>query len=148
MPIAPLSLKATYLQQFHDAPLGAHQGYMKTLLRLQENVYWVGIPMDTQNYCNSCDACNQAKPALPQPVLLVNMSMSKPWEMLRVDILKVSMSCQGNSYTLVIQDYFIKWPVAIPLKDQTVESTVKALVEIFSIYVIPTYIHSDQGAIL
>ena len=102
--------------------------------------------MDTQNYCNSCDACNQAKPALPQPVLLVNMSMSKPWEMLRVDILKVSMSCQGNSYTLVIQDYFIKWPVAIPLKDQTVESTVKALVEIFSIYVIPTYIHSDQGA--
>ena len=53
----------------------------------------------------------------------------------------------GNSYILVIQDYFTKWPVAIPLKDQTVESTVKALVEIFSIYVIPTYIHSDQGAI-
>ena len=36
--------------------------------------------------------------------------------------------------------------MAIPLKDQTAESTVKALVETFSIYGIPTYIHSDQGA--
>ena len=146
VPIAPLSLKATYLQQFHDAPLGAHQGYMKTLLRLQENVYWVGMATDTQNYCDSCDACNQAKPALPQPVPLVNMPMGKPWEMLGVDILKVPMSCQGNSYILVIQDYFTKWPVAIPLKDQTAEGTVKALIETFSIYGIPTYIHSDQGA--
>ena len=36
--------------------------------------------------------------------------------------------------------------MAIPLKDQTAESTVKALIETFSIYGISTYIHSDQGA--
>ena len=73
---------------------------MKTLLQLQENVYWVGMATDTQNYCDFCDACNQAKPALPQPVPLVNMPMGKPWEMLGMDILKVPMSCQGNSYYL------------------------------------------------
>ena len=81
---------------------------MKTLLRLQENGFWVGMATDTQNYCDSCDACNQAKPAIHQPVSLVNMPMGKPWEMLGVDTLKVPMSCQGNSYILVIQDYFIK----------------------------------------
>ena len=98
---------------------------------------------DTQNYYNLCDACNQTKPALTQLVPLVNMPIGKPWEMLGVDILKVPMLCQGNSNILVIQDYFTKWPVAIPLKDQIAESTVKALVETLSIYGIPTYIHSD-----
>ena len=68
------------------------------------------------------------------------MPMGKPWEMLRVDILKVPMSRQGNSYILVIQDYFTKWPVAIPLKDQRAESTIKALVETLSIYGIPLLI--------
>ena len=71
------------------------------------------------------------------------MPIGKSWEMLRVDILKVPMLCQDNSNILVIQDYFTKWLVAIPLKDQIAESTVKALVETLSIYGIPTYIHSD-----
>jgi transposase InsO family protein len=66
--------------------------------------------------------------------------------MLGVDVLKVPMSYQGNSYLLVMQDYFTKWPIAIPMKDQTAESTVKGLVETFSVYGIPTYLHSDQGA--
>lgn len=34
VPIAPESLGHDYLQQFHDAPLGGHQGYMKTLSNL------------------------------------------------------------------------------------------------------------------
>ena len=95
---------------------------------------------DTQNYCDLCDACNQTKPALTQLVPLVNVPIGKPWEMLGVDILKVPMLCQVDSY---IQEYFTKWPVTIPLKDQIAESTVKALVETLSIYGIPTYIHSD-----
>ena len=98
---------------------------------------------DTQKYCDLCVACNQRKPALTQLVPLVNMPIGKPWEMLGVDILKVPMSCQGNSNILVLQDYFTKWPVAIHLKDQIAESTVKPLVETLSIYGIPTYIHSD-----
>ena len=57
---------------------------MKTLLRLQENVYWVGMATDTQNHCNSYDACNQAKPG--------------------VDILKIP--CHVRAF----QDYFTKWP--------------------------------------
>ena len=75
---------------------------------------------DTQNHCNSYDACNQAKPG--------------------VDILKIP--CHVRAF----QDYFTKWPIAIPLKDQRAESTVKALIETFSIYGIPTYIHFEQGA--
>ena len=73
---------------------------------------------DTQSYCESCDACNRAKPPAPQPVPMINTPIGRPWEMLGVDILKAPISCQGNSYLLVIQDYFTKWPIAIPLQDK------------------------------
>ena len=120
--------------------------FTKTLLCLKRNVYWIGMAKDTQSYCESCDACNRAKPPAPQPVPMINTPIGRPWEMLGVDILKVPISCQGNSYLLVIQDYFTKWPIAIPLQDQTAASVVRALTDTFSIYGIPSFLHSDQGA--
>ena len=102
--------------------------------------------LKTQSYCELCDACNRAKPPAPQPVPMINTPIGRPWEMLGVDILKVLISCQGNSYLLVIQDYFTKWPIAIPLQDQTAASVVRALTDTFSIYGIPSFLHSDQGA--
>ena len=66
--------------------------------------------------------------------------------MVAVDILKVPISSKGNNYLLVLQDYFTKWPEAIPLKDQTAETIVRTLVKIFSVYGMPRYLHSDQGA--
>ena len=65
--------------------------------------------------------------------------------MVGVDVLKVPISCQGSQYILVIQDYFTKWPVAIPMKDQTANTIVQALVSTFSNYGIPSVLHSDQG---
>uniref|UniRef100_A0A1X7V9R9 Integrase zinc-binding domain-containing protein n=1 Tax=Amphimedon queenslandica TaxID=400682 RepID=A0A1X7V9R9_AMPQE len=43
IPIAPFSLRASYLQQFYDAPLAGHLGFAKTLLRLKSKAYWVGM---------------------------------------------------------------------------------------------------------
>ena len=40
---------------------------------------------------------------------------------------KVPMSNRGNQYMLVAQDYFSKWPFAVPLSDQTANKIVRAL---------------------
>ena len=146
IPIAPFSLRASYLQQFHDAPSAGHFGFAKTLLRLKSKVYWVGMATDVKTYCDSCDICNRSKPPLPPQAPLVNTPIGKPWEMLGVDVLKVPISSRGNQYILVIQDYFTKWPVAIPMQDQTANTIVQALVSTFSTYGVPSVLHSDQGA--
>ena len=112
--------------------------FTNMLLCLKRNVYWIGMAKDTQSYCESCDACNRAKPPAPQPVPMINTPIGRPWEML--------ISYQGNSYLLVIQDYLTKWPIAIPLQDPTAASVVRALTDTFSIYGIPSFLHSDQGA--
>ena len=63
-----------------------------------------------------------------------------------IDILKVPMSNRGNQYLLVIQDYFSKWPFAIPLPDQKAERIVRVLKDqVFTLVGPPQKLHSDQG---
>ena len=76
---------------------------------------------------------------------MVNVPIGKPWEFIAVDILKVPPSFRGNTYLLVLQDYFTKWLEAVPLADQKAETIVKQLVKIFSTFGMPKYLHSDQG---
>ena len=65
--------------------------------------------------------------------------------MVAVDILKVQLSHNNNQYLLVAQDYFTKWPIAIPLPDQKADQISAELVKVFSTYGQPETIHSDQG---
>ena len=53
---------------------------------------------------------------------------------------------QSPQYLLVIQDYFSKWPFAIPLPDQKAERIVKVLRDqVFTLFGPPLQLHSDQG---
>ena len=55
------------------------------------------------------------------------------------------MSSRGNQYLLVIQDYFSKWPFAIPLPDQKAERIVQLLKDqVFTLVGPPHWLHSDQ----
>ena len=54
------------------------------------------------------------------------------------------MSNKGNQYLLVIQDYFSKWPSAIPLPDQKTEAIIQALKDQVSPCLGPPHkLHSD-----
>ena len=118
---------------------------MKTLERLRQSTYWIGMTTDTQKYCDSCDSCHQSKPTLPQPVPLVSTPIGKPWEMIAVDVLQVPLSNKGNSYLLVLQDYFTKWLEAVSMRDQKADTIVTILIDILTRFGMPKYLHSDQG---
>ena len=63
-----------------------------------------------------------------------------------VDVLKVPISLQGNEYILVAQDYFSKWPFAVPMPDQKAERIVRILKDqLFTVVGPPEKLHSDQG---
>ena len=89
--------------------------------------YWVGMAKDVGCYCNHCTICQITKASANQPAPLQPIVASRPWEMVAVDIHKVLMSSRGNQYLLAIQDYFSKWPFAIPLPDQKAERIVQVL---------------------
>ena len=72
---------------------------------------------------------------------LKSIPISKPWQMVGVDILSVPTSCNGNKCLLVIQDYFTKWADAIPLSNQKAVTITNTLIHLS----LPDIVHSDQG---
>ena len=145
VPVIPPSLQPKLLHQTHDEPSAGHQGFDKTLNRLQQQAYWVGMASDVNKYCRECLKCQQMKQSLPSKAPLTSIPVGRPWEMIAVDVLQVPMSYQHNKYLLVVQDYFTKWAEAIPMPDQTATRITRELIKIFAVLGMPNILHSDQG---
>jgi len=146
VPVIPPTLQHQMLKQSHDDPTAGHQGVDKTLHRLQQQCYWVGMAADVERYCRECLKCQQMKQSKPPKAPLISTPIGQPWEMVAVDVLQVPMSLQSNKYLLVVQDYFTKWAEAIPMPDQTAARINQELVKLFSVLGIPRILHSDQGS--
>ena len=145
VPLLPDSLHTSAIYQSHNIPTSWHQGTAKTLRRLQQVAYWVGMAEAVAKYCNQCVVCQQAKLPTPTPAPMTNVPIGGPWQMLAADILEVPISHHHNRYVLVVMDYFTKWAEAIPLRDQTAASISAAVIKICCSFGVPDIVHSDQG---
>lgn len=142
--IVPLPNRSDYLRRYHD--IAGHQGVDRTYDKLRDNAYWVGMARDTADYCRSCQICQQAKGGRIVRQPLVSVPVGRPWEMVAMDMLKVTMSVHGREYLLVLQDYFTKWVEAIPVRDASAATVESALLSVFSRLGMPRLLHSDQGS--
>lgn len=62
VPVLPVSLRQEALFRAHDAPSAGHQGTAKTLHRLRQEAYLVGMARDIERHCRECITCQQTKP--------------------------------------------------------------------------------------
>ena len=141
----PIALQNDALIRNHDNPSAGHQGEEKTLQRLRQEAYWVNMAQDVEKHCQECLKCQQSKQPKPIRAPMTSIPIGRPWEMIAVDILELSVSSRNNRYLLVIQDYFTKWAKAIPMKDQTASRITNEIVKVCSLFGIPKILHSDQG---
>ena len=65
VPLLPPSQRQSTLHRCHNVPSAGHQGIAKTLKRVQQEAYWVGMAKDVQLYCTNCTVCQKTKPPLP-----------------------------------------------------------------------------------
>ena len=82
-----------------------YQGTDKTIARLSDFTYRVGIAKDAGYHCTHCVACQMVKVPARPPASLQPVLTSRSWEIMGVDILKVPMSSKRNQYLLVAHDY-------------------------------------------
>ena len=68
-------------------------------------------------------------------------------QMVAVDITRpFQRTTNGNSYILVVSDYFIRWADVYTIPNQEAANVADKLVEeFFCLYTIPEQLHSDQG---
>ncbi|GBG78214.1 hypothetical protein CBR_g26247 [Chara braunii] len=56
-----LHLRTRLLGEFHDAPATGHFGVSRTIGRLRERFWWLGLLGDVTRYCESCEVCRRCK---------------------------------------------------------------------------------------
>lgn len=145
----PTALRNQLLEIFHDDPLAGHLGQFKTFKRLQGLVYWPNLNQEVKQYIQACQVCQCYKPeSRRRSGKLVQTEVSRPWEMLGVDLMgPLPWSSAGNLHLLVFVDYYSRWVEMFALRSSTAEIVAKVLVrEVLTRWGVPDYILSDRGS--
>jgi hypothetical protein len=118
--VIPDSLREEVLTDLHEGVAGGHLGADKTLGRLRERYYWPGHYNDVRDWCRDCAVCATRKSSAPKArAPLQPITTSRPMELVATDILgPLPESPGGNSYILVVADYFTRYTEAYAIPNQ------------------------------
>ncbi|GFW73116.1 retrovirus-related Pol polyprotein from transposon opus [Trichonephila clavipes] len=100
---------------------------------------------DIKKVTNSCLICNELRPRSVKNVGTL-VKATAPFERLNLDFKGPLPSVSRNHYILTIVDEFSRFPFAIPCSDISAKTVILHLKNIFSIFGMPSFIHSDRGS--
>ena len=143
----PGHLREEVMKSVHGGPFAGHFAGPRLYKVLNRSWWWEGMYKDSVNYCKSCPQCcivmgggRPGKPPL-QPI-----PVSRPFQILGIDVMDLPKTQQGNKHVLVIQDYLSKWPWVFPIPDQkTVRIVYIVVKEIIPVCGVPEALLSDRG---
>jgi transposase InsO family protein len=146
--VVPEALREEVLADLHEGTMGGHLGSDKTLGRLKERFYWPGHYNDVKEWCRNCATCavRKSPPAKPRAPLEPIVT-GYPMQLVAMDIVgPFPESTRGNSYILVVADYFTRYTEAYAIPNQEASTVANKLVdEFFFRFSPPEQLHSDQG---
>lgn len=145
----PENLRTQLLEFFHAHPLSGHLGRFKTYKRIHALAYWPNLSVDVKNFVQNCHTCPLYKPECRRPPgKLEQTIVSRPWEMLGVDLMgPLPRSSSNNVHLLVFVDYYSRWVELFPLRTATAETVSRVLIkEILTRWGVPDYLLSDRGS--
>lgn len=146
--VVPRARREELLREMHEGNTSGHSGIKRTLCRLRQRVYWVGLRQDVQEWCRSCKVCAAKKgPARKTRAPLQLYQAGAPLQRMAVDIAgPFTRTHRGNRFICVAMDYFTKWPEACALPNHEAETVADFLVtQVFTRFGVPGELHSDQG---
>ena len=140
-------------QDFHNSVLrslhhdNGHQCLHCMVELLCSKVYWPSMFTNTDHWLSQCKWCHIAKEDYTEPKPHQGGLVAyQPLKLLCVDFAKADVAKGGKEKVLVPTDAFSKYSQAFATNNQKSLTVAKILVEKwFSIFGIPTWIHSNQG---
>ena len=116
--------------------------------RLHNFIRSKNLPYSVDNVkqvCRDCRICQEIKPKYYQPIKSHLIKATQPFERISIDF-KGPLSSMKNPYILTMVDEYSRFPFAYPVTDVSTPTVIKCLQNLFSIFGLPGYIHSDRGA--
>ncbi|KAL4126714.1 hypothetical protein QTP88_010923 [Uroleucon formosanum] len=106
------------IREFHETPLGGHQGINRTYQRILQQHHWKGMRQMIKAYILSCETCQRQKipnRSVKEPMVITTTS-SRPFEKIFMDIVgPFPKSHKGNIFILTLQDDHSKFAWAVPM---------------------------------
>ena len=144
--VLPYKFRKRMVLACHDEM--GHLGMDRTLLVLQDKVYWPGMSKDIRNHIRTCDHCERFK-QLPSTAEISQMEASYPLELVHIDFLIIGgkKDVRKDINILVVTDHFTRYAQAYVTTLQTAVTAAKTLYEyFFTQYGWPMKLITDQGS--
>ena len=93
-----------------------------------------------------CQTCSMIKPNFHKPSNLHLIKSTQPFDRLSIDFKGPLPSSSQNRYLLTIVDEFSRFTFAYPCPNMESKTVNSCLSNLFSIFGMPAYIHSDRGS--
>lgn len=100
---------------------------------------------DVKRVVSRCLICAEVKPRFYNPPNSHLIKATQPSEHLSLDFKGPLPSSTRNKYILTIVDEYSRFPFAFPCSDLTSATVIRCLSQLFAIFGMPAYTHSDRG---
>lgn len=145
--VVPSHLKESLMDRTHRGRMSGHFSGPRVYKTLAKTWWWDGMYVDCEKHAKSCPEClivrgsgRKERPPL-HPI-----EVSRPFQIVGVDIMDLPLTNSGNKHVLVFQDYFTKWPLVYPIPDQKTQRIVDILVhDLVPVFGTPESLLSDRG---
>ncbi|KRX56856.1 Retrovirus-related Pol polyprotein from transposon [Trichinella sp. T9] len=131
--VPPNHARPSILEQLHNGICGGHLGVKKTAEKVRSRYFWPGWYRDVKAWCDRCEACARGKtPPIVNRAPMESLVVGKPMEIVAVELLRPApRSKNGNSYIMVVTDYFTRWVEAYAFPNQLAETVARKLMQQF-----------------
>lgn len=132
----PMAMRQEIKQKLH----AAHLAYDSMMRRARRTVFWPGMSAEIKMMAETCESCQNLKPANQKETLLQHDTENGPWEKVATDIMEI----QGRHYLITV-DYFSNFIEADYLPSTTAETVILKLKGHFARFGVPKIVMSDNG---
>ena len=101
---------------------------------------------EVRSISRNCKVCSECKPRFHKPDKSQLISATQPFQKLNLDFKGPLPSQNGNHYFLQIIDEYSRYPFVYPCKDMKTQTVIEKLCDLFVLFGMPAYVHSDRGS--